>query len=1735
MALICPNKNSVEWESLTASVGETEAYRLFNILNDIPEFWFKETKNVLDFVENNIPRISKIKKGKYKLPSTAPAGLLNRARIKVKEINDLYPGLISSKMETIGTRRSQTFVINENIVENYIRFGQEADKQFDQRQKQGNWRVDENGDIKPYSPTIFKEKGFKVVNDPEIAHYYGFVKDKSKVKEIRDSIYNSKEFPTPDIVEEYKEKSLGKTNSKQILELLAKSAKEKRTRKIAKWLLTVVEKNNAVLRRVDTNVQPEFIERDEDGNEKKWYMYYDQPSNEIRINVLFTDRQAFFEESLVHEIIHSLTVSALDNVVGNSVLASDTDIAFYEEMEAVRKEILSRLAESYGVEASSLEELSKKIDDKNFKERDFYGLTDVREFVAELMINKNFFKAIKNLDTDNNGFIRKILEAFVRWITGNSHIKTKINPENLQNLIKSYISDYYDFMPDLGNYNLQSEDPFSGPAFTQQKETDLNSKLDYLQNKLPNIKEVIYDSDIEGDSQLTNNGTKLVVNPETMSNPVGHDVGHIIIDALGGLNNPLIKRGRELLIDSDFESAVLKDTEGLDPAKQDKEVLSIAIAKHFEEVFPEQGSEERNNWSKWLVRFFRKTNIVFGTDHSDIRKEFGLIVKNKTFSTKPNGFVSVEDDLMGETLDGKETISKEVADLKMKELSRIEEILEEAIRIQEKKIEILVKSGKYTEISDKLKNTLESMKELDPKQAMVTFSRQSYNNISFIYNQYQEALEKEKEGESPFTQKMLLKWKDFLSAYDSALDNFQSYLSENPEEQEILVEDPKTNEKVKISLIPMVDEAIKRKNIVKNAFITKGLELTTKFLSQHYTRFQSELREELRKKYASLSKEERKNIPFEEYAAKEIKLSEEDIKYQTETLMRAELKKASEDVNYLTRWLDNMLDTPDVAISAMVRAMVIQSEKSRLDGLKKRDEIVVALRKLEKVIPNNLTTSTKSFYSMFLEQIDGKYTQYFVTQFRTDMWEEWNKQKKKTESLLEEGKIDYSEYLDMRNSWKEDNAPLNKTNYKEVYEKEIDRLANEHSLPEDIVIKLKDNLFPQTSLKKQIGEKYSFIVDEVNRWKRFNEWKHRSPIKKWENKQFKKLEEIRKSNPEDPIIKFYDLMLDTIYKQANKLLPYNLRLEYGKLPSITADTAESIKNGMKANKAIKRAIQRGVVLRADEIERGSLSKLTDEQDREKFFLPVFYTTEIEESEQSYDLATLAMSFYQMASDYNYKSEILPQMEMAKEFITTRQVVQNVGGNSLQKLGSNLKQKELVKSGQNSMLTAQLEDYYKGMMFSQWEEDQGALFQGLGITTKIDKGKFFNLIGKYTALNMLGLNFAQGFANATLGQVVQHIESFAGEFYSYKDLAKAGLEYDKQFFGAGEGPGILEDIGSRKPSNKINLLNELFDTLNEYEGGKLRKGTRFRQLMMSNTLFFTSHIGEHYMQSRVMLAMLMNTSALDKNGKALKNEDGSTMNLYQAFEVKDETLKLKDEVKFNEEDIILFGQKVKRILSRMHGEYGRYGKIAFQRTGEGRLVYMFRKFIVPGVKRRYGKKNYNNLLQEYTEGNVRTTAKFFLKMVKDIQHFKQYVGGSQWDSLSRHEKANIRRTIYGLTSWAVATVLFTALTKLDGDDDDDSLFEHHTSYQLRRLMAELSFFSNPTEAMRILRSPAAAMSTLESLSRFLAESIPPYEVYERGSWKGKTKLSKAAVRASIGIKQFYRLKNIEDQLKMFGMK
>jgi hypothetical protein len=1069
------------------------------------------------------------------------------------------------------------------------------------------------------------------------------------------------------------------------------------------------------------------------------------------------------------------------------------------------------------------------------------------------------------------------------------------------------------------------------------------------------------------------------------------------------------------------------------------------------------------------------------------------------------------------------------------EFSKLDNVIEKVLFELENRLKIVKNKGNILEAQnlEKLINNVKN--ERTSSASLATLLKGGLKRTADIIKDY-ERLVKE---DSKLKIGQLFHWKEVVEAYEG----FQEYAQYLKEQIPTLEKEAKQHAK---QIEKDIEELGSRIRFISNLYTEKGMESILDFLVPRYNKIRSEIEEKIKKDYRELppaKKEKETEVEFINRFFRQAGI-EEGIEIRTRELLREELKKASRDIGAIGLWISNVMDSRDPVIASMVKGFAEAEYKSHKDAISTREDIVKALREFEKGVNTSVTQDPKKIYDSLLEKDKkGEYTGYLIDKFNSKLYTDYNKVVKDTRALsldqlkkISEDKdsqinkiaefyynknkgknkedIDFDSIeQDIRKKWKDERTIFDKENFNRDKGEFMREMFENGELTEKEILEIQNN-----DIKFLRGDSDLSLLDLANKeiinyeaaekltaWIFRNAWSYRHirPAYKeeYENPNYEALLKGDKAT-----LELYEL-LKGLAQDANDMLPYSSRIGL-RLPGVIKNSKEMLRAGDGLLTTFKESLKNKFTVRSDDEERDN-KEVFSKSGKPRYFLPIHYTGKVKPELQSYDLPTIIFKFWRSANDFNIKSEILPEMELAKHFIETREY-KPTGSNKIRNKLAKITNKEELKSSSNN-LAKQLNEWFMTSVYSLPKKDQGK-FLGL------DVAKFGDAINNLTSLTLLGVNVIQGTANTILGETLQIAERVAGEYMSPSSYRKGTAFYMNNFF------GIMNDVGSRSPNNVVSKIMDEFDILDEPEGDNLTSSKKYRALFSSDTVFFTTFAGEHEMQGRFLLSMLVDKQAFDSEGKLI----GSMLNQY---EVKDGKLVLNKDVDleksdWTEKDQFEFSYKVRGILSRLHGEYTDLGRMAIQRGALGRMAAAYRKFIEPGFQRRWGKADYVERLGDTVEGSYRT---FFSKFLVDLWNYKFNLDKT-WNDLNDHQKANVKRTLTEAGFLLASMLLLSfAVTKLkDVEDDDEERRWAFLAYQAARLKTELLFFISPPAAWDILRSPMASMSVIENFIKITEQLVTdPFERYERGPWKGKPKLAKYA--------KFYRLRDVRDQLAWFTNK
>ena len=582
------------------------------------------------------------------------------------------------------------------------------------------------------------------------------------------------------------------------------------------------------------------------------------------------------------------------------------------------------------------------------------------------------------------------------------------------------------------------------------------------------------------------------------------------------------------------------------------------------------------------------------------------------------------------------------------------------------------------------------------------------------------------------------------------------------------------------------------------------------------------------------------------------------------------------------------------------------------------------------------------------------------------------------------------------------------------------------------------------------------------------------------NKQYQRLNKAQKE--------YYDTVMN-IKSQLDSYLPekYTTLTNAVKIRKDLLERVKASNNVRSGVKQIWESIKDEFVRRTDDVDFGDRATIKDFEGNEVQVLPIYFT-KLKEGEDANDLSTDIVStltaYAAMVNDFDEMNKVIDVLELGRDLLKERQVVQTQGGKPLIEkfkiIGRKVESK-LTKEGEGTRFVERLNDFFNMQVYGKYMADEGTFGK-----TNIDKGKVANFINKVTSTNNLALNVLSGISNLATGRIMMRIESLAGEFFNEKNTITADRIYGKAL------PAYLAEIGSRVKTSKLALWDELFNVMQEYEQDvrevNFDRKTWFSKMFGTSTLFFMNNAGEHWMQNRTSLALAdaykmkapngkivslwdaMEVVPIDKNNKKL----GAKLQLKQGY-------KKADGSDFTQDDIIKFSRRSAAINQRMHGIYNKADRSAVQRLAIGRMGMMFRKWIKPSLNRRFKSASYNYDLDAWTEGYYRTSGRFLLQLARDLRE-TQFNIAARWNELTSTEKANIKRALTE-TGHFLAVMAIIGLIEWS-DDKDRPWLVRMTEYQMRRLYTELGAMipgkSMISEGLKIIKSPAAGVNTIENI-------------------------------------------------------
>ena len=1309
-----------------------------------------------------------------------------------------------------------------------------------------------------------------------------------------------------------------------------------------------------------------------------------------------------------------------------------------------------------------------------------------------LSINEEVLKQIEDDGVSNSDF------NFKTEYELENYLRSEHNPANA--FSQDYLLDEMALEENKSNQSRVSE-------MQKEEQVDVERKVTHLKNSFAkagiNV-EVIFDEDLDALGQLdaAEEGKNPVIrlNPNRLREDTTiHEFGHIYVDLLG-INDPTVAAAISELKGTDLYNKVAQAYPDLKGTELDVEVLVTAIGQEGAKI-------TRKNPSKLQVllnKIFRAFSKMLGKAGVKATPNSAAILAQEMLSgdlrtadmTKPLRRYSQQ----SRDLEKITTLVNEVKTRTESEIREIKKLPEEKQELRMDKLR-------------RLKASLEKVRQIEDLNNFVESMAESMDSARAIYDEIM-ALPEDQRATSENMNK-LYEIKKILDSFD-AVKGIKSLMKIKKKRGKIKEADQSRFDTMEERIFSILEDAEALEEEFNDDIIPVMADILLPF---HNTELDPKIqalidnvekhkrigfnRNELSRdpEYIKLKQQRDKNfITEDEFQEKALKRNIEVLKNKQilgrDALIR-EMRKAHKDKSAFSFLMDPMIYSSEPLIQMFAKS-VKEAEYRKNDmtldfkyDLKeeydlfsegKSESDVAALNEelLEEVTMEtwNADGSKNKVKTLTLAQ------PFLVDKYYEDMSEMYDELDKKYNKPKFEDYATKEEYNEAQNAWR-------KTNSAKLHTDAVEAWLSDNTEPVDGWIKEK------AKLERELDKVYIEMSRALDAGKAEMaaqlELKHESLLRKrrrnlTNNKSIPRGEWVRPksskyANPKyqavqnDPKKKrYYDFTLNKL-KEGQQMVGKN---NFSKntwddfsyvMPSVRKlELDRAREQGLISS--TKDMLKENFTTQSTDTEFGVYNEISGELQKS---VPVYYTNLEDSKVVSKDIASSLYAFRHMAHNFKAKSEIVGQVMLFRDIIGNRDTlkVDAAGMEMVNGIASQIGIKLPAKEAGESYTYKHIDEWIDMVMFGQSEFQAKFKIGG----TEVSANKIAGTLNSYMALNTLSLNILQGTNQVILDNMSMVSEAVAGEFMSTSDLAWAKGQYWK------EGAAI-SDIGKFAPDTKLGKAMELFDAKTEFtdtEGNKLVGGA-LRKAMSTDNLMFIQQGAEHELSATRMLGLMRAKKGKlkDANGNVLMNENGEPADLYDMLIV-DKKGKMSIDPRvanFNKSEFITLLQGLSRRTNQTKGTFDR---ALLNRRWYGKLAMLFRNWMVPGIRRRYGHGGLSGSTLHVDEevGSVTQGmyVSFWNLMVESLQ--KKQVPMTTYRTMTDMEQKNVKRTLVELSSLASAMALVAALSNLD--DDEETWVSNFVLYQAKRYEMEILQWTplvGTKEAFRILKSPTATARPVE---------------------------------------------------------
>lgn len=1304
--------------------------------------------------------------------------------------------------------------------------------------------------------------------------------------------------------------------------------------------------------------------------------------------------------------------------------------------------------------------------------------------------------------------------------------------------------------------NYAQEKKILNGDYTEEDMNVFQAKIEALKENM-NV-DVILDGDVPTSRVLGSNDPRtiaagrpvILINPSAIFKTTAiHEFSHIFIDAFPkGLDNPRLQKALKSLDGTKLWEEVKSAYPELMQDDLHKEILATAIGRKGSEIWDERTSPEiKTAWESfrnWVMDYLKRTFGLESYAVESLTKELldskiqSDLLENLNEQSMEEKFVNQETGEINKVETTLESLYEQVQ-------ARVHIIFDqhqpvgetERAKETERRVKARAKneSTPFERISE-LKDLLQEHSTNSQIHGLLKYNKWSKVQIGLMKNRIAKLKSK---GE--ITPETIQELKEYNSAF-GLLDDIETMIISLHDRGEI-------SDGRKKTFLSELSNINKERNTVNKELLTAQRQIYARILMNESNEHETEWENHYSKQWENTQPQTPKN----QWIVQQMEANKEEIDDSAFQFYLGMAEKSIKDISMMSgvfvneknissteiQVISRIADAADMETASFVQATAAKFKSLHDEFSKDHNESNMEIK-----------------YGAFVEQdADGKSS--LVGKYSPEFHQQYFEVAK-----LASDPDQYNEYFkDI--TWK----GLDYTNKGVTKSYVLDKAAKNVTI---------NGAFIEYTLR---GTKYSMPVREAVAKSEQRQWIKENttqvtygdvvvtePHEKWLSKKYAEMSQKDKADLK--IFKDMVKQADELYDSKNSLISDVFGSKVYRLPGITKSTMERLAEG-KVVGAVQDKITDMFKRKEDEFEIGANDTeeereakkkdknfkkvFADVTNNEKLNVPVPYRSRLELKEQSFDLHSILLMNLEGAKNYEQKKKIEASVNTIIDVMGERMIPDYDGLSGLAKVHgfSGLKRIQVNKS------KADMPNDVKKAISMAENRIYGIKEKNAGEIGGVNLQKAMSTYMKYASNVSLVGNYLNSIINATSGSVSNLIEAMGGETYDMNDWKASKVAYWN------DTKANLNDIGSNVQTSRTNLMMNYFNVMGSAAAlnNKFSEDNKFKAVMSFHSLRFFDHAGEHMMQGQTMYAVLNSVKALNKKGEFI-NEDGKVVATAKEAATMDKMidflpdgnggieLKLKPSVEATTFTLMGGGQDkilsdlrglIKKKTIDLYGVYDEELKAAAQREWWGKALFFLKKWIEPAATRRLRgvssafvvsedlketDRYYSEDLKQYQEGYYTTSARFLAQLYKAGKGFQLEMIGANFNKLNKHEKANIKRMATEIGLIALTTLAYAAAGGFDDEPDDSTLMAR---YLLRKELSELTYFLNPTEAIKLMSSPTAALGVVNRNLAVIKQMTEPTDVYESGINKGRNKLN-VKLRKSVPFIASFLEKDLETALR-----